>query len=295
MLSRKPVSASRKPRAAAVVSLSLLTVGSLTACNADVDGDKAIGNPFADETSASPEVPQVSVTANVTRRKPVRVDKVVKLTADQGTLTDVRVRSANGKARIAGALADDGTSWKASDVLEPGMTYRVKATAEDENGLSKQFARTFKTEDLTLDEQTYPTLVPGDGATVGVAMPVVLRFDVPVKNHASFERHLSVTTTPAQKGTWHWVSDNEVRWRPKNYWKPGTKVDVEAAINSVPAGGGIFGQEDRSSSFTIGDSHGHEGQPRQPPDEGAAQRQAAAHHPDHGRQARLHRPGRAPR
>jgi len=231
-----------------------MAVGSLTACNAD--GDQALGDPFSDgdTTSASPQTPQVAVDANVTRRKPVPVDHVVELTADQGTLTDVRVRSANGKARVPGALADDGASWKASSLLEPGTTYRIKATAQDENGLSEQFTRTFKTDALTLDQQTYPSLVPADGDTVGIGMPVILRFDVPVTNHKAFERHLSVKTTPVQEGSWNWISDNEVHWRPKTYWQPGTKVDVKAAINSVRAGNGVFGQEDRTSSFTIGDA-----------------------------------------
>jgi lipoprotein-anchoring transpeptidase ErfK/SrfK len=236
------------------VGLSVLTVGSLTACNAEVDGDQALGNPFSDDSSATPDVPQVEVQANVTRRKPVHVDHVVQLTASEGALTRVQVRSANGKARIPGTLADDGSSWKASSLLEPGMTYRITATAEDEDGQTKQFARTFKTDDLTLDQQTCPSLGPGDGDTVGVAMPIILRFDVPVKDKAAFERHLSVTTSPETKGSWNWISDNEVHWRPRHYWKPGTKVDVKAAINSVRAGNGVYGQEDRSSSFTIGDA-----------------------------------------
>jgi lipoprotein-anchoring transpeptidase ErfK/SrfK len=249
----KPAAHPRQRRAAVALSLGVLAVSSLSACNAD--GDQALGNPFGDdETSASPSVPQVSVQANVKRRQPVPVDRVVQLTADQGELTDVQVRVANGKGRVAGELAEDGSSWKASSLLEPGTTYRIKATAQDADGLTKQFARTFKTADLSLDQQTYPSLVPAKGDVVGVAMPVILRFDVPVKNHAAFERHLSVKTAPVQKGSWHWISDNEVHWRPKTYWKPGTKVDVDADINSINAGNGVYGQEDRSTSFTVGDA-----------------------------------------
>ena len=39
---------------------------------------------------------------------------------------------------------------------------------------------TFRTDDLTLDEQTYPSVAPLDGETVGVGMPVIVTFDVPV-------------------------------------------------------------------------------------------------------------------
>ena len=250
-MSRKPTGRTRPARTAALVSLGVLAVGSLTACNSDLDGGKALGNPFDEDTTAAPATPQVQVAANVKARKPVAVDKVVRLTADQGELTDVVVRAVKGR-KLPGELAQDGTSWKASSLLEPGTRYRIKATAQDADGLTKQFTRTFRTDDLTLKEQTYPTLLPLQGDTVGIAMPVVLRFDLPVQNKKAFERHLSVETSPVQQGTWHWVSDYEVRYRPKTYWKPGTEVKVDAAVNSINAGNGIYGQEDRSTSFKIG-------------------------------------------
>ena len=85
-------------------------------------------------------------------------------------------------------------------------------------------------------------------------MPVVVTFDVAVTDRTEIERHLSVESEPAQPGTWHWISDNEVHWRPKTYWQPGTDVTVHADINGVDAGNGIYGQLDRTSSFTVGDA-----------------------------------------
>ena len=40
----------------------------------------------------------------------------------------------------------------------------------------------FETKALSRDEEVYPYSIPGDGATVGVAMPVVLTFDLAVKD-----------------------------------------------------------------------------------------------------------------
>jgi lipoprotein-anchoring transpeptidase ErfK/SrfK len=125
----------------------------------------------------------------------------------------------------------------------------------DENGTSQTRTTHFRTESLTLDQQTYPSIAPLSGQTVGIGMPVIVKFDVPVTDRASIEKNLHVVSKPAQKGSWHWISDNEVHWRPASYWKPGTKVTVNADINGVPAGHGIFGQLDRSSTFTIGASH----------------------------------------
>jgi lipoprotein-anchoring transpeptidase ErfK/SrfK len=66
---------------------------------------------------------------------------------------------------------------------------------------------------------------------------------------------MKVISSPRQVGSWRWVSDNEVHWRPKRYWKAGSEVSVDIDVNGVPAGGGVFGQEDREIGFTVGDAH----------------------------------------
>lgn len=43
-----------------------------------------------------------------------------------------------------------------------------------------------------------------------------------------------------------------MHWRPREYWKPGTKVNVSAKLYGVPFGGGTFGLEDVSLRFNIG-------------------------------------------
>ena len=87
-----------------------------------------------------------------------------------------------------------------------------------------------------------------DGGTFGVGQPIVARFDDSV-DKAAAERTLSVTTTPAVEGSWSWVSDREVHWRPQNYWAPGTKVTVEAKILGVdlttPDGRVLHGQAEQ--------------------------------------------------
>ena len=77
-------------------------------------------------------------------------------------------------------------------------------------------------------------------------MPVIIRFDVPVTDQASIEKHLKVVSQPAQAGSFHWLSSQEVHWRPRSFWKPGTDVTVKADIGGVPAGNGIYGQIDRT-------------------------------------------------
>ncbi len=87
-------------------------------------------------------------------------------------------------------------------------------------------------------------------------MPVIVTFDLPVTDKAAFEKHMTVTATPKQAGSWRWVSSTEAHWRPpRTYWKAGSKVSVDVDINGVSAGGGIYGQEDRDVDFEVGDAH----------------------------------------
>jgi lipoprotein-anchoring transpeptidase ErfK/SrfK len=63
-----------------------------------------------------------------------------------------------------------------------------------------------------------------------------------------------VTTDPVVQGGWYWMDSHEVHWRPAEYWPAGTKVKVTAAVYGKNLGAGLYGQEDRSASFTIGKS-----------------------------------------
>ncbi len=86
-------------------------------------------------------------------------------------------------------------------------------------------------------------------------MQVVVSFDVPVTDRGLDREappgHLRTPSSAA----WRWVSDTEVHWRPKRYWQAGTDVTVDVDINSVPAGGGIYGQESRRVEFHVGDAN----------------------------------------
>jgi lipoprotein-anchoring transpeptidase ErfK/SrfK len=246
------VTARKMQRTALVAALALLSTGSLAGCDQAIGGDDeaVLGGGSSSEQSPTP----ATFAANVKARKDVPVDHLVKLRADNGRIREARLTVADGGGKVPGSIVRDGAAWEAESLLEPGTTYRLTAVAESDSGATTKFARTFSTVDLTLDEQTYPSIAPLDGQTVGVGMPVILRFDLPVQNKKAFEKRLTVKTAPVQQGSWHWISDTEVHWRPKQYWKPGTDVTVRADVNSVHAGNGIYGQEDRVTRFSVGDA-----------------------------------------
>lgn len=237
---------------ATVLALACL---SLVACDADSPLSGASDGPGSDETTAAAApAAEPELSTNLPRNTgAVPVDTLVKVGAKHATLRKVTVRSAEGD--LPGEVSGDGASWTAGERLEPGTTYTIATVAEDTEGETVRKRAEFTTQALTLDEQTYPSVAPLEGETVGVGMPVVVTFDLPVTDKARFERNMTVTSTPRQQGAWHWMSDNEAHWRPKTYWKAGTEVSVDVDVNGVPAGGGIYGQEDREVDFEVGDAH----------------------------------------
>lgn len=245
---------------AAVVATSALALAGCGVSNplhddaAAPTGANGATNVSGPAQSASAAAVQAGITANVKRSKNVAVDRVVKVTGRNGQLHDVSLTSSTGTA-VTGTLAAEGTAWTAGALLEPATTYVLRASLTTPQGSSTTWTKRFRTVALPLSKQTFASISPLAGQTVGVGLPVVIHFDVPVTDRASIERHLSVQAQPAQAGSWHWFSDTEVHWRPQHYWKAGSTVTVHADINSVPAGNGVYGQSDRDVTFHVGDRH----------------------------------------
>ena len=241
-------------RAYLVRSCAVLSLVAVVAAGCDGSGVlPGASDDGTAETTAAAAV-QASVRTNVKAGATnVPVDTILRVAAVDGALKTVKVRSAAGP--LKGAVDQASGRWIASDRLEPGVRYRVLATATNAEGTQADSDTVFTTEALALSQQTYPSVSPLDGEKVGIGMPVVVTFDLPVTDKAAFETKMKVTAVPAQAGSWRWVSDKEAHWRPQAYWKAGSKVSVNIDINSVSAGGGVYGQEDRDLAFTVGDAH----------------------------------------
>ncbi|HET7388987.1 MAG TPA: Ig-like domain-containing protein [Nocardioidaceae bacterium] len=256
---RQPVLRGRR-RAAGTAGLLVLAL-TAAGCSSAVGGTAPdliatpSGTPSAPTSSAAPQ-PAATVRTNLPDTGTVHVDKVVKLHAEHGRFKSVDVSAKGGLkgTTYKGTLSKDKQTWTSTSSLEPGEHVSIKAVAVDKRGLKTKRDIAFRADPLTLDQQTYPSIAPLPNETVGIGMPVIVHFDVAVTDKANIEKHLHVTNTSGQVGAWHWISDNEVRWRPKHYWKPGTDVTVSADVNSVDAGNGIYGQLDNTTTFHIGDA-----------------------------------------
>ncbi|GAA4616797.1 L,D-transpeptidase [Saccharopolyspora hordei] len=206
-------------------------------------------------TSCSEPEPEVS-EATVTTSVPDRAQQVppsdpLVVTAHRGVLTSVTVTTDDG-AVVPGEMIDGGRRWSTTTPLEFSTTYRVQAHAQDAERIPAPPTHTTFTTATPVDEVVVERTRPSDGDEVGIAMPVSIYFSRPVTDRAAVERRLSVETSVPTEGSFHWMSDEQVNWRPKEYWKPGTTVRVRARLYGVDTGGGVMGTADHETNFRIG-------------------------------------------
>ncbi|GAB2909882.1 Ig-like domain-containing protein [Rhodococcus aerolatus] len=249
-------------RAAPVVTAVLVgllatacTIGSPTASPSGSGGGGT--SAAAAPTTTAPRPATVSVTpAQGTQQ--VDVLAPVSVTATGGTLDSVAVTTDDGTP-LAGVMTPDKLSWKPTGPLAYSTTYTVTARSTGVDGTQTTTTSSFDTLKPSNETKVYFRTTGGgeigDGNTYGVGMVVVAHFDESVPDKAAAQKLLSVTTNPPVTGSWNWVSDQDAHWRPESYYAPGTTVTAKADVFAKTVGGGIYGQEDTSASFTVGDSH----------------------------------------
>ena len=223
---------------------------SLSSCSKDALTDSEIENSNFVKAELPLYIPDAIVTSNFSDEE-VDLDSKIELKAEKGEFKSVKISKDDGGDFLSGEMTKN--KWNLTDRLDNNSEYNVKAIAIDDQGLETVYTKKLKTKNLPLDKLIYPSIYPLDDSKVGVGMPVIIRFDVPVDDRENFEKYIKVKNSSNQEGAFNWLSDREVHWRPKDYWKPDTEVNVTVDIKSIPAGNGKYGQVSKSSSFEIGD------------------------------------------
>ena len=211
----------------------------------------AVGNEESAPTTTAP--PVVLVADPIAGAVDVAPDHVVTIAVTDGTIGAMAITSTAGA--VTGELSDDNTTWRSTATLVPSTTYAVDGTTVDVLGGTAHVSWQFTTGKPA--NVFRAVLSPGDDKVVGVGMPVIVKLSsaVPPAQHAGFVAKLKVTTVPVVVGAWHWFSNTELHWRPKDYWPAGTKISVDAKIAGYTPGDGSFGVKDVNISYAIGDSH----------------------------------------
>lgn len=194
------------------------------------------------ETSPSPVAPAGALTITSSTDAALPSDPVT-LSLENGTITNATVTGPGGA--VEGTFEKD--AWTPSKALELNTEYKLAATASD--GTTKEAS--FKTVSPGSAETTFN--LPYMDDNLGVGMPAYVKFSraIPQEYRASIEKHAKVTVTPTQEGSWGWISDTELAYRPKEYWKPGTKISLDLKWLGVQATDKTWLKKDSSGAFSI--------------------------------------------
>jgi lipoprotein-anchoring transpeptidase ErfK/SrfK len=236
---------------AGVLAATLL----VSACSSGGDTAGTATTPGAPGAGSNQSAPPATVSIEPANADSISPTTPIVVKAANGKLLDVTVTSAKGKA-VAGKVATDGLSWTNTDVLGYGGTYKIVAHAQGTDG--KSIEKDGQVTTLSPTKQANANLIPAPSAVkssgVGVGQPIVFSFGVAVKNKAAVEKALNVASSPKQDGSWYWMDDKNVHYRPKVYWQAGTTLTVTAKIYGVDFGNGVFGAEDRTETYKVHDS-----------------------------------------
>jgi len=253
--------AGRRPWRVAVTALVVASVLVTAGCSGDKadtpswqggaqgDGSTASGSP-----SPQPTLSTVAVTSPAADAKDVVAATEIKYDSEDAANTSVEVKDADG-AEVKGTLDKDKKVFTPAKALGWGKTYTVTVNGTpsgDKGGSTTSTFTVMKKPSKLVRVSSFL----GDGQTVGVGMPMIVRFgrSVPEKYRAEVQRRMPVTATPAQDGVWHWISPTEVHYRPKTFWKAHTKIFYKVQLAGVPMGDGWYGRSDLTVDLKVGRS-----------------------------------------
>lgn len=204
---------SHTPRIRPVVSCTLLVVtlvAGMTACG-ESDSHPLAAKPYDAADEISSNTPDGGEKVDPDKPLEVSVD------GDDGRITDVTAVDGEGR-HLAGELDADGHRWHSTAPLAAGTRYTVKVSMENDEGAPGSRTLSFAT--AAAKRFLKVTFGPQTG-TYGVGQPVTAQLSAPVADkaaRATVERALRVRSTPAVTGSWYWVDDKTLHYRPKDYW-----------------------------------------------------------------------------
>ncbi|WP_137993706.1 L,D-transpeptidase [Streptomyces vilmorinianum] len=243
----------RKSLAAAAAVLGGVLV--LSACSG---GDKG----GASDSSASPQS-QAQVdeaAAQKTSKAQISIEpkngadnasinNAAKVTVADGTLTEVTMTTQDGES-VKGEMSADKLSWKPTEQLKRATVYKIAATAVDAEGLEAHENSSFTT--VSQANSFIGNFTPEDGSTVGVGMPVSIKFNKAITDKAAVQGGITVTSSSGQEVVGHWFNSQRLDFRPDDYWAEGSTVTLKLDLDGVEGAKGVYGVQQKTVTFKIG-------------------------------------------
>jgi lipoprotein-anchoring transpeptidase ErfK/SrfK len=188
--------------------------------------------------------------------KGVRPDAEFEVRLPSGRLERVRVEQVENAqhTEVPGTISEDGLRWNpmAGSRLELAAKYSVDVVALDGHGRRSARHTTFTT--YVPERRFIGYFKPENRSTVGTGMIVSFGFNREIEDRAAVESAIRVTSVPPVEIVGHWFGKQRLDFRPREYWKPGTRVTVDLRLRDVQAAPDVFGIQHKTISFTVGRS-----------------------------------------
>ncbi|MCL2730060.1 MAG: Ig-like domain-containing protein [Actinomycetia bacterium] len=230
-------------RCALLIAISPLAVG-LAACSSG-------GNPLA----ASPYDASAKVVYGTASGGKADPNKPLKVSVkdDGSRITDVTATDTAGRY-IRGQLSADGLTWHSTAALAAGAHYTVRVSTEDSDGHPGRKVVTFDT--TSQGAGLHVTFGP-DAGTYGVGQPLTATLSKPVHDRsarAAVEANLRVSSVPqAAPGSWYWVDDKTLHYRPQTYWPSHATITARSTLSGVRVQDKLYGGDDKPLTLHTGD------------------------------------------
>ncbi|WP_371498823.1 Ig-like domain-containing protein [Kitasatospora sp. NBC_00374] len=227
----------------------------VAACNEDKGAGAASGGPTdgaAATPSSSPKASIAKITispADGTTDAPF--GQPVKVTVVDGRLSSVTLADEAGTL-IPGQPTPDGSAWTSTGQLLSGTKYTVAVAAVDKDNREADANASFATATPASTFVGYFT--PENGSTVGVGMPVSIRFNKAITNRRAVQEAITVVADPGVEVVGHWFSSTRLDFRPQQYWAAGTRVTLKLRLKDVEGVRGVYGIQSKDVTFTVGRS-----------------------------------------
>lgn len=100
------------------------------------------------------------------------------------------------------------------------------------------------------------SVMPQEGAVVGVAHPVVVTFKTPISDRVAAEHAIGIRSTPAMTGKFHWLGNDVVQWVPDEFWPAHSTVALSVGgrrmtLTTGPKVVGVASIADHTFTVTI--------------------------------------------
>ncbi|MEU8527505.1 Ig-like domain-containing protein [Streptomyces sp. NPDC048629] len=236
------------PRIRTLFSCTLLAAAVTAAASAcgGADGDPLTAKPYDATRQVAFNLPSGPEKADP--------DKPLEVTAKggDGRITDVTAVDEAGH-HLAGELSADGARWRSTAPLAAGTRYTVHVSTEDDDGAPGTRTLTFETSPA---KAALSVKFGPEAGKYGVGQPITAELNQPVKDRkarAVVERALKVRSVPAVEGSWYWVDDKKLHYRPKEYWPTGATVAVTGNLAGIKVANKLYGGPVKPLTLTIGD------------------------------------------